>query len=93
MLSDEEKRQFKALLNGDIYNKMTSVRRNYLILRLDSMVSDGAATYSSKSGLLTIEHILPQTLEKIPNGMNGGLMRVKKTKRKSAIYTNYGYTV
>lgn len=64
LLSDEEKRQFKALLNGDIYNKMTSVRRNYLILRLDSMVSDGAATYSSKSGLLTIEHILPQTLEK-----------------------------
>ncbi|KGQ60907.1 DUF262 domain-containing protein [Gallibacterium anatis] len=63
LLSDEEKRQFKALLNGDIYNKMTSVRRNYLILRLDSMVSDGAATYNSEYGLLTIEHVLPQTLE------------------------------
>ncbi|MGR6647902.1 HNH endonuclease family protein, partial [Avibacterium paragallinarum] len=63
LLSDEEKRQFKALLNGDIYNKMTSVRRNYLILRLDSMVSDGAATYNNEYGLLTIEHVLPQTLE------------------------------
>lgn len=38
---------------------MTSKKRNYLILRLDSFVSDGAAEYNSN--ILTIEHVLPQT--------------------------------
>ena len=64
LLSDDEKLAFKKLLNGDIYNQMTAVRRNYLILRVDSMISDGAASYNNESGLLTIEHVLPQTLEK-----------------------------
>ena len=41
---------------------MTSKKRNYLILRLDSFVSDRAATYDSK--VLTIEHVLPQTVDK-----------------------------
>lgn len=61
-LNDKEKSAFKELLNGNIYKDLTSVRRNYLILRLDEMISDGAANYSSKSDLLTIEHILPQTI-------------------------------
>lgn len=39
---------------------MTSNKRNYLVLRLDSFVSDGSAYYDSK--LLTIEHVLPQTV-------------------------------
>ena len=38
---------------------MTSNKRNYLILRLDSFVSDNAATY--KTQIFTIEHVLPQT--------------------------------
>lgn len=58
-LSDDEKASFLARLNSDIY-KMVSNKRNYLILRLDSFVSDGAATYDSK--VLTIEHVLPQTV-------------------------------
>lgn len=58
-LSDDEKANFLARLNSDIY-KMVSNKRNYLILRLDSFVSDGAATYDSK--VLTIEHVLPQTV-------------------------------
>lgn len=62
-LNENEKVSFKALLDGNIYKEMTSVRRNYLILRLDEMVSDGAAKYSHKSDLLTIEHILPQTIK------------------------------
>ncbi|MDE6725540.1 MAG: HNH endonuclease family protein, partial [Ruminiclostridium sp.] len=33
---------------------------NYLILRLDSFVSDSAASY--KTSILTIEHVLPQTV-------------------------------
>ena len=62
-LNDEEKQSFKELLDGNIYNKLTSIRRNYLILRLDAMISDGAANYNNESGLLTIEHVLPQTID------------------------------
>lgn len=62
LLSDDEKTAFKHLLDGNIYSEMTAVRRNYLILRLDAMVSDGAANYQNQAGSLTIEHVLPQTV-------------------------------
>lgn len=58
-LTESEKAEFLAQLNSDIY-KMVSSKRNYLILRLDSFVSDCAAKYDSKT--LTIEHVLPQTV-------------------------------
>ncbi len=58
-LTNEEILNFLDILNSDIYT-MTSKKRNYLILRLDSFVSDGAASYDSK--ILTIEHVLPQTV-------------------------------
>ena len=58
-LTAVEKRDFISALNGDIY-RMTSRRRNYIILRLDSFVSDGAASY--EPAVLTIEHVLPQTV-------------------------------
>ena len=58
-LTEEEKKSFLDALSGDIY-RMVSKKRNYLILRLDSFVSDGSATYDSK--ILTIEHVLPQTV-------------------------------
>jgi hypothetical protein len=58
-LTREEIDEFISCLNSDMY-KMVSKKRNYLILRLDSFVSDGAATYDSK--ILTIEHVLPQTV-------------------------------
>ena len=38
---------------------MPSVRRNYIIQRLDSFVSDGGAKYNTK--IFTVEHVLPQT--------------------------------
>ncbi|MFB6349129.1 DUF262 domain-containing protein [Moraxella sp. ZJ142] len=63
LLDDEEKKSFKTLLNNNIYNEMTVGRRNYLILRLDTMVSDGAANYQNQVGLLTIEHVLPQKID------------------------------
>lgn len=59
-LTQEEKDEMKSVLNSNIYY-LTARRRNYLILRLDSFMSDGAATYDSK--VLTIEHVLPQTVE------------------------------
>ena len=56
-LTDWEKERFIDALNGDIYS-MTAKRRNYIIQRLDSFVSDGGATYNTK--IFTIEHVLPQ---------------------------------
>lgn len=58
-LSDEEKNNFLTHLQGEVY-LMTARRRNYLILRLDAFMADGAATYDSS--VLTIEHVLPQTV-------------------------------
>ena len=58
-LADEEKDEFQKTLAGEIY-KLTSRRRNYLILRLDSFVSAGGAFYDPN--ILTIEHVLPQTV-------------------------------
>lgn len=59
-LTELEKAEMRLVLNGDIYN-MTARRRNYLILRLDSFLSDGAASYNHT--ILTIEHVLPQTVK------------------------------
>ena len=58
-LSDTEKMLMQSSLKGDIYT-LTARRRNYLILRLDSFVADGAASY--EPSILTIEHVLPQTV-------------------------------
>ena len=59
-LGPEEKSEMLQVLDGDIY-LMTARRRNHLLLRLDAFVGDGAATYDN--GLLTIEHVLPQTVD------------------------------
>lgn len=56
-LTEWEKQQFIMALDGEIYT-MPSLRRNYIIQRIDSFVSDGGATYNTK--LFTIEHVLPQ---------------------------------
>ncbi|MGJ7580216.1 DUF262 domain-containing protein [Variovorax sp. RHLX14] len=58
-LSDMEKQTFLQHLQSEVY-LMAARRRNYLILRLDSFLSDGAATYNP--AVLTIEHVLPQTV-------------------------------
>ncbi len=60
-LSVAEQKEFISKLNSDIY-KMTGAKRNYFVLRLDSFLSDGAASY--KSNILSIEHVLPQTVSK-----------------------------
>ncbi|MEP7219252.1 MAG: DUF262 domain-containing HNH endonuclease family protein [Bacteroidota bacterium] len=58
-LTEDEKVEMLNVLDGMIY-EMTPRRRNYLILRLDSFSSDGAASYDP--AVLTIEHVLPQTV-------------------------------
>lgn len=59
-LTDKETSEMKKALNGDIY-ELTPRRRNYIILRLDAFISDGAASYDPTT--LTIEHVLPQTVD------------------------------
>lgn len=56
-LTEWEKQQFLNALNGEIY-LMPSLRRNYIIQRLDSFKTDGGAKYDTK--VFTIEHVLPQ---------------------------------
>ena len=63
-LGPEEKSEMLQVLDGDIY-LMTARRRNHLLLRLDAFLGDGAATYDN--GLLTIEHVLPQTVDPASN--------------------------
>jgi hypothetical protein len=60
-LTNDEKREFVEALNGEIY-KMTGIRRNFVILRLNAFVSDGAAKFDFEPNILTIEHVLPQTV-------------------------------
>ncbi|MEP2734822.1 MAG: DUF262 domain-containing HNH endonuclease family protein [Erythrobacter sp.] len=59
-LDEDEKRKFREFIAGKVY-EFTPRRRNYLLLRLDSFIGDGAASYDAK--LLTIEHVLPQTVD------------------------------
>lgn len=59
-LTDSEKSAMRIALNGSVY-ELTARRRNYLLLRLDSFLSDGGATYDPS--VLTIEHVLPQTVD------------------------------
>ncbi len=59
-LDEDEMELFRDTLDGNVY-EFTPRRRNYLLLRLDSFIADGAATYDPK--ILTIEHVLPQTVD------------------------------
>ena len=59
-LSEEEKQYFIERLASDVYN-MTSARRTYIILRLDSFAAASTGA-SYDHSYLTIEHVLPQTV-------------------------------
>lgn len=61
-LTSQEKKNFVTALNGDIY-LYPAKRRNYIILRLNDFVSDGAQNVNYSPDILTIEHVLPQTVK------------------------------
>lgn len=61
-LSNKEKKEFVGALDGEIY-KLTGIRRNFVILRLNEFVGDGAAKFDFEPNILTIEHVLPQTVK------------------------------
>ncbi len=56
-LTNDECRSFVTELNGDVYRQVPR-RRIYILLRLDSELSDGSASYDH--GVISIEHVLPQ---------------------------------
>lgn len=56
-LSSDEKADARKVLEGDVYNLLPKVRR-YVLLRLDSALSGGGATYDH--AIITVEHVLPQ---------------------------------
>jgi hypothetical protein len=56
-MSDTEYRLLLQELNGDVYRQVAQ-RRLYILLRLDSALSDGSATYDHS--VISIEHVFPQ---------------------------------
>jgi hypothetical protein len=56
-LTKPERKDMRETLDGEVY-RFPARRRNYLIQRLDSFYSDGAAKYDSS--IMTVEHVLPQ---------------------------------
>lgn len=102
-LTNREKIDFKEALNGEIY-LMTGKRRNYVILRLNDFVRDKDMSYDSESSVLTIEHVLPQTvnqgseweklwpvIEKRKFWINRIANLVPLTKKKNSKAQNYDF--
>ena len=58
-LRPEEKRAFYERLTGDVYVDLSSKKRKYLVLRLDSFLAETGAEYDWE--IATLEHVLPQT--------------------------------
>lgn len=57
-LSKQQQQEFVAALDGDIYRKLPKARMS-LMLRLESLVSDGSKRQTFD--YLSLEHVLPQT--------------------------------
>lgn len=60
-LTNEEITNFYEILNGNIY-EMQKDRRKVLLMRIDSLISDGQTPYAPSDVLshVTVEHVLPQ---------------------------------
>lgn len=57
-LTPPEQLAFYDRLNGPIYDELAAKARTPVILRLDSLMSDGSASYDYS--VVTVEHVLPQ---------------------------------
>lgn len=55
----EDKLEVIKKLNGDVYTDLKDTARRYLLLRLDSLLTDGQPYYDHS--VITVEHVLPQT--------------------------------
>lgn len=61
LLSGDEKRNVYGALAGAIYDTHSARALSTILLRLDSLLSGGAATYDYD--IVTVEHVLPQNPE------------------------------
>ena len=81
-LSIEEQQEICDRLDGDIYNTYKARNaRLYILLRLDSAISDGNPNYDSYKKI-TIEHILPQNPKS-----NSQWLNCFSSRRKGKIFT------
>lgn len=58
-VSDDDKRAVLEKLNGDVYTELKDTVRRYVLLRLDSLLTNGQPFYDHS--VITVEHVLPQT--------------------------------
>lgn len=59
VVPDEEKAEARQALEGEIYRTLRSVRRKYVLTRLDSLLAkESGVTYNHK--IISVEHVLPQ---------------------------------
>lgn len=61
-VSDDDKRAVLERLNGNVYTELKDTVRRYVLLRLDSLLTEGQPFYDHS--VITVEHVLPQTPEK-----------------------------
>jgi Protein of unknown function DUF262/Protein of unknown function (DUF1524) len=57
-ISPEEQHRFYTVLDGPIYEVLSAKARMPILLRLDSLLSDGGAEYQYP--IISVEHVLPQ---------------------------------
>lgn len=58
-VTDDEKKAALEKINGDVYTELKDTVRRYLLLRLDSLLTQGQPFYDHS--VITVEHVLPQT--------------------------------
>ncbi|RYG71112.1 DUF4357 domain-containing protein [Lentibacillus lipolyticus] len=58
-ISDDDKKAVMEKLNGDVYTELKDTVRRYVLLRLDSLLTNGQPFYDHS--VITVEHVLPQT--------------------------------
>ncbi|MYL41234.1 DUF4357 domain-containing protein [Virgibacillus salexigens] len=58
-VSDDDKRAVLEKLNGDVYTELKDTVRRSVLLRLDSLLTNGQPFYDHS--VITVEHVLPQT--------------------------------
>ena len=61
LTSDEQNKIYKRL-DGPVYEEFSAPARSAVLLRLDSLLSGGGATYNYE--VVTVEHVLPQAPNK-----------------------------
>ncbi|MCA0970653.1 DUF4357 domain-containing protein [Halobacillus litoralis] len=59
LVKKDDKKKLLDLLQGDVYTELKDSARRYVLLRLDSLLTEGQPYYDHK--VITVEHILPQT--------------------------------